>query len=154
MKEKRVKDSYTEQVQMVSQADLNGYGRLFGGKLMEWIDIVGAVCARRHAESDVTTVVVDMLRFKAPAYANDTVILSANVTYVGNTSMEVRVRTYVEALNREKELINEAYLVFVALDEKEKPKQVNRLILETEEEIQVWEQAKLRKERRQQYKFG
>jgi len=79
------------------------------------------------------------------------VILTANVTYVGNTSMEVRVRTYVEALSGDKELINEAYLVFVALDEREKPKQVNRLIIETDEEKMDWEQAKLRKERRQQF---
>lgn len=153
MKEKRISESYTEQVQMVTQADLNGYGRLFGGKLMKWIDTVAAVCARRHAESNVTTVVVDTLRFKAPAYANDAVILAANVTYVGNTSMEVRVRTYVEALSGDRELINEAYLVFVSLDEREKPKQVNRLIVETEEEKKDWENAKLRKEIRQQYKF-
>ena len=38
--ERRVSESRTEQVQILTQAELNGYGRLFGGKLMEWIDIV------------------------------------------------------------------------------------------------------------------
>ncbi len=148
MKEKRVRDSYTEQVQMVTQAHLNGYGRLFGGTLMEWIDTVAVVCARRHSERNVTTVLVDMLHFKAPAHANDTVTLCANVTYVGNTSMEVRVRTYVEELDGEKKIINEAYLIIVALDERENPVRVNRLVLETDEERQEWENAILRKERR------
>ena len=75
MKEKRVCDSYAEQVQILTQANLNGYSRLFGGQLMEWIDIVAAVVARRHSECNVTTAVVDMLEFKKPAYANDTIII-------------------------------------------------------------------------------
>lgn len=150
MKEKTVKESYTEQVQLVSPGDLNGYNRLFGGKLMKWIDIVAAVCARRHAEANVTTVLVDMLRFRKPAYVNDTIILSASISYVGNTSMEVKVNIYVEELNGDRKLINTAYLVFVALDENEKPKKVNRLILETDEERQEWENAKKRRQIREQ----
>ena len=74
MKSKRVKDSITEQVHILTQGNLNGYRRLFGGKLMSWIDVVAAVVARRHSEKNVTTAVVDMLEFKAPAYANDTFV--------------------------------------------------------------------------------
>ena len=59
--EKTVKDSYTEQVQILTQANINGYNRLFGGQLMEWIDVVAAVVARRHAGRNVTTAVVDTL---------------------------------------------------------------------------------------------
>ena len=43
--EKYVRDSYTEQVQILSQSSLNGYKRLFGGRLMEWIDVVAGVVA-------------------------------------------------------------------------------------------------------------
>ena len=43
-----VAHSRTEQVQILMQGTLNGYNRLFGGKLMEWIDVVAAVTARRH----------------------------------------------------------------------------------------------------------
>ena len=46
--EKYVRDSYTEQVQILSQSSLNGYKRLFGGRLMEWIDVVAGVVARRR----------------------------------------------------------------------------------------------------------
>ncbi|MEG1441048.1 MAG: acyl-CoA thioesterase, partial [Oscillospiraceae bacterium] len=50
---KRVEDSHTEQVHILSPPDLNGYDRLFGGKLMEWMDIVAGVVARRHSECNV-----------------------------------------------------------------------------------------------------
>lgn len=148
MKEKRICDSYAEQVQILTQANLNGYSRLFGGQLMEWIDIVAAVVARRHSECNVTTAVVDMLEFKKPAYANDTIIIKGKVTYTGRTSMEVKVETFVEALSGEKTLINTAYLVMVALDDNDKPTEIPKLIIETEEEEREYKAAILRKERR------
>lgn len=152
MEKKRVCDSYAEQVQILTQANLNGYSRLFGGQLMEWIDIVAAVVAGRHSERNVTTAVVDMLEFKKPAYANETLIISGKITYAGKTSMEIKVNTFVEALNGEKDLINTAYLVMVALDEHDKPAEVPELILETDEEKEEYKKALKRKERRRQHK--
>lgn len=148
MKQKKVCESYAQQVQILTQANLNGYSRLFGGQLMEWIDIVAAVVARRHSERNVTTAVVDMLEFKKPAYANDTIIIKGKVTYAGRTSMEVKVETFVEELSGERTLINTAYLVMVALDENDRPTEVPKLIVETEEEKAEYEMALLRKERR------
>lgn len=147
---KRVSESRTEQVQILSQSTLNGYKRLFGGKLMEWIDIVAAVTARRHSGRNVTTAAVDSLEFTAAAYANDTIVLIGTVTYVGTTSMEVCVKTYVEALSGERRLINNAYVIMVALDEDERPAQVPGLICETEEERREWRMGKLRNEARKQ----
>ena len=149
---KRVSDSFTEQVHILSQANLNGYSRLFGGQLMGWIDVVAAVVARRHSGRNVTTAVVDMLQFQAPAYANDTVLILGKITYAGRTSMEVKVTVYVEELSGERKLINTAYVVMVALDENERPTEVPGLILETEEEQTEYENAKLRKARRMEYK--
>ncbi len=153
--DKRVKDSYSEQVQVLTQANINGYNRLFGGQLMEWIDIVAAVVARRHSGRNVTTAVVDTLTFQAPARANDTIIICGYVTYVSRTSMEVCTKTYVENLNGSRQLINTAYLVMVALDENENPTAVPRLILETEEEKAEWAAAEkrslLRKQRRKEH---
>ena len=147
---KRVSESRTEQVQILSQSTLNGYKRLFGGKLMEWIDIVAAVTARRHSGRNVTTAAVDSLEFTSAAYANDTIVLIGTVTYVGTTSMEVCVKTYVEALSGEHRLINNAYVIMVALDENERPAQVPGLICETEEERREWRMGKLRNEARKQ----
>ena len=152
--ETSVKDSYAEQVQILTQKDMNGYNRLFGGRLMEWIDIVASVVARRHSGRNVTTAVVDTLTFRAPAHLNDTVILCGRITYVGRTSMEVCVETYVEHLDSSRTLINTAYVIIIAIDENEKPVEVPRLKLETEEEKAEWalaeKRAEIRKQRRKE----
>ncbi len=142
---KTVKDSYTEQVQILNQSNINGFGRLFGGQLMQWIDVVAAVVARRHSEKNVTTVLVDRLEFKKPARANNTVVLKGYITYVGRTSMEICVKTYVESLLGVRTLINKAYVVMVALDENDNPVPVPDLLLTTDEEKAEWENAKRRK---------
>ena len=126
----------------------NGYTkpRLFGGQLMAWIDVIGAVAARRYTNSAVTTARIDNLNFIAPAYLNDTVVQEARVTWTGHTSMEVRVDSYVEQLDGTRSAINQAYLVFVALDENDRPKKVPRFVPETEEEQAEYEAAIQRKE--------
>ena len=75
--------SRTEQVQILMPEHINGYRRLFGGKLMEWIDVTAAVAARRHSGHNVTTAAVDHLHFKAAAYVDSTMVLIGQVTYVG-----------------------------------------------------------------------
>lgn len=149
--EKRVKDSYSQQVHVLTMSNLNGYSRLFGGQLMAWIDEVAAVVARRHSGTNVTTALIDMLKFKKAAYANETIVLKGKITYVGNTSMEVNVKTYVEKLSGERILINDAYVVMVALDENEKPVKVPGLILETDEEREAWNMALKRKQHRNEF---
>lgn len=143
--QKYVKDSYTEQVHVLTMSNLNGYNRLFGGQLMSWIDEVAAVVARRHSGQNVTTASIDTLVFKKPAHANDTVIINGKITYAGNTSMEIDVKTYVEKLNGEQVLINEAFVTMVALDENERPTKIPALILENDEERQNFEEAVKRK---------
>ena len=149
-----VSASRTEQVQILIADTMNGAGRLFGGRLMEWIDVVAAVAARRHAGCNVTTASIDTLNFKAPAFINDTIVLVGKVTYAGHTSMEVRVDTYVEALDGERTCINTAYLVLVALDDLGRPTEVPPLLPETDEERAEAEaglrRTLLRKQRKQE----
>ncbi len=144
--------SHTEQVHIIMKSDINGAGRLFGGRLMEWIDVVAGVAARRHCHCNVTTACIDNLVFKAAAYCGDVVVLKGRVTFVGSTSMEVRVDTFVEGLDGSQEMINRAYLVMVALDEEEKPTQVPPLRLDTPEDREEWATGQkrndLRRERR------
>lgn len=134
MEAKPARLSRTVQTQIVLNEHINGAGRLFGGRLMEWIDIVAGVAARRHSGCNVTTASVDTLSFKAPAYLNDTVSIEGVVTATGRTSMEVRVDTYVEALDGQRSMINRAYLVLVALDAQGHPTPVPPLLAETDEE--------------------
>lgn len=145
MIKKEVSDSRTEQVQILNQSTMNGFGRLFGGQLMQWIDVVAAVVARRHSEKNVTTVLVDRLEFRQAARVNNTLVLNGHITYVGRTSMEVCVNTYIESLTGERTLINTAYLVMVALDENDRPTLVPGLILKTDEEKAEWAEAEKRR---------
>jgi acyl-CoA hydrolase len=148
-KMKRPAQSRTEHVQIVFPAHTNGSDRLFGGQLMQWIDIVAAVVARRHSESNVTTACIETVTFTAPAFVDDTIYLSGIITYAGRTSMEVRVETWSETLSGERHSLNTAYLTLVAVDENNIPVQVPGLTLETEEEKCLWDQAKLRRQIRE-----
>ena len=93
---KTIEESWTEQIHLLRYEDINGENRLFGGKLVSWIDEVGGIVAKRHAGMKVTTASIDNLRFKEPAHLDDLIVIIGYVTYVGNTSMEVRVDTYLE----------------------------------------------------------
>ena len=133
----------TTSVQIVLPQHCNGYKkpRLFGGQIMAWIDIVGAVAARRYTQRSVTTVCVDNLNFLNPAYLNDTVVQEAMVTWTGRTSLEVRVDTYVEQLDGARKPVNRAYLVFVALDEQDRPTEVPPFTPQTDAEIREYNAA-------------
>ena len=134
-------------VQIVMPQHCNGYAkpRLFGGQIMAWIDVVGAVAARRYTQKAVTTVCIDNLTFLKPAYLNDTVVQEAGVTWTGNTSLEVRVDSMVERLDGTRELINRAYVVFVALDGDDRPARVPTFVPETEEEKKEFAAAEARR---------
>ena len=138
----------TTGVQIVMPQHCNGTPkpRLFGGQIMAWIDVIGAVEARRYAGRAVTTVCVDNLSFLKPAYLNDTIVQEAYVTWTGRTSMEVRVDSMVEKLDGSREPVNRAYLVFVALDEEGNPVPVPPFVPETEEERAEYEAAEARRE--------
>ena len=138
----------TTSVQLVLASHCNGnpQPRLFGGQLMSWIDIIGGVAAQRYAAKPITTACVDNLSFLRPAFLGDTIVQKAYVTWTGRTSLEVRVDTYVENLQGQREMSNVAYLVFVALDEDGKPAPVPPFVPETEEEKEEWAQAERRRE--------
>ena len=153
-RKKTIEDSMTEQVHLIMQQHLNGSGRLFGGALMQWIDEMAGIVAYRHAGTIVTTACVDNLNFKAGAYLGDSVVLIGKLTYVGRTSMEVRIDTYVESPDGTRRVINRAYEVMVALDENDNKVEVPGLIVETESEKAEWlgaqKRNELRKERRRE----
>lgn len=148
MEPKKVSDSQTEQLRVVIYPDINGFGRLFGGKLLAWIDEVAGATARRHCGRNATTVAIDNLHFKAGAYINDIIVLIGKITHVGRTSMEVRVDTYKEDESGNRYPINRAYFVMVAMGEDGKPTEVPPLELVNDGERMEWENAIKRRELR------
>ena len=143
---KRVSDSMVEIAHIVRPTDLNNAKRLFGGTLMSWIDEAAVIVAKRHANMNVTTASVDNLSFLNAAYMRDVVVLIGKITYVGNTSMEVKVESFVEHIDGSRELVNRAYITLVGLDDNGIPTKVPELILENEEERIEDENAKVRRQ--------
>ena len=150
---KTVDDSRVETVHIVRPTHLNGANRLFGGILMQWIDEVAGIVAKRHCMGNVTTASVDNLTFLHGAYQNDLIVIKGKMTWVGSSSMEVCVDTYVENPTGERRRINNAHFMMVALDENDKPKQVPRLILQTDDEELAWRHGEERRRIRIQRKM-
>jgi len=127
-KYKRAEDSCASQTHIVFSAYTNGVGRLFGGQLVAWMDVVAAVVARRHAESEVTTACIEKMDFAIPAHKNDTVLIEGKLIAVGNSSMKIKVYAYVEKLSGERQQVSEAYFTLVSINEQGKPQRVPRLV--------------------------
>lgn len=133
---KTVAESRTEQTHIVFSGYINGTGRLFGGQLVAWMDVVAAVVAKRHSECEVTTVSIDKMDFAAPAKLNDTIILIGKIKNVGNTSMNIKIKAFVEKLDGERKLISTADFTMVAIGHNDTPCRVPRLKFITEKEIE------------------
>ena len=147
---KTVDDSRAETVYLVRPTHLNGANRLFGGILMQWIDEVAGIVAKRHCGGNVTTASVDNLTFLHGAYQNDMVVIRGKLTWVGSSSMEVCVDTYVESPRGERHRINNAHFMMVALDENDKPMRVPGLTLQTDDEELAWSHGEERRRIRMQ----
>jgi acyl-CoA hydrolase len=148
-KSKPMSGSRVEMTQMVLPGDTNSQGNIFGGRVMQVIDITAAVAALRHARKPVNTVFIDRLDFKHPIKMGHIVILFAQVEYAGTTSMEIGVEVFSEnPLSGERIKTTTAHVVFVALDEHGKPTQVPAVIAETDEERKRYDSAKNRREQR------
>lgn len=143
---KKVSDSMVEIAHIVRPTDLNNAKRLYGGTLMSWIDEAAVIVAKRHANMNVTTASVDNLSFLRAAYMRDIIVLVGKITYVGNTSMEIKVESFVEHIDGSRDLVNRAYITMVALDDNGMPAKVPELILDSEQEIIENENAKARKQ--------
>jgi len=144
-----VRLSRVEMTQVVLPGDTNPYGNVFGGRLMQWIDIAGAVAAHRHARANVVTASIDDLHFVEPVRLGDIVVLLACVNWVGTTSMEVGVRVLYERPGSGKQThAASAYLTFVAMDKRSRPIQVPRALTETAAERRRKAAAERRRARR------
>ena len=101
----------------------------------------------RHARRTVVTASFDDVSFLAPVPLGHIILLDAQVTFAGNTSVEVKVTVHGEnPLSGERRRTTTAYVTFVALDETGRPAHVPELIAETDEEREAVERARLRRE--------
>jgi len=142
---KRISESKVTLSHLMGTLDTNGHGNVHGGVIMKFADEAGALVAMRHANSPTVTVAVDSMTFMEPIYVGNLVMFNAELTYVGRTSMEVRVEVVKEnPITGETRISNTAYYVYVALDDDRKPKAVPAIIFETPEQEKRAQMAKER----------
>jgi acyl-CoA hydrolase len=123
----------------------NLLGNVHGGWIMKLVDEAGALACMRHAQRRVVTVAIDSMVFRQPIRIGDLIILNAEVSFTGTTSMEAEVEVLAEnPITGERTHTNTAYLVYVALDDHGTPTSVPALVAETTDDIQKMEKAKRR----------
>lgn len=148
--EKRPSDSKIITSEVVWPHKANIAGNMHGGEIMKMMDSTAYASSRRYANSNTVTARVDELQFHSPVYIGDLITCTAEVVYVGRSSMQVKVIVEVESLEckdvcyRRRAL--SAYFTMVALDEDNKPVQVPSLIIETDEERANYEEGKAKYE--------
>jgi acyl-CoA hydrolase len=135
-----------ETAQAVLPGHTNGMGTLFGGVVMQWIDVAAAIAAARHAGGTVATASMDRLHFLRPVRVEEFVIVKAEVSFAAHTSMEVEVEVLTEnPWTGERSQATHAFLTFVSLDEQGRPRAVPRLVTETAAQKLRFKQAAKRR---------
>jgi uncharacterized protein (TIGR00369 family) len=122
----------------------NAYGTLHGGVLLRLADECGAVAALRHVgKGQITTAAIDSMTFVGPVYVGERVELSAEVTYVGRTSIETRIEIVAEPLERaEPRKVAVGYALYVALDTSgSRPQPVPPLLIKNDADRRVQQAA-------------
>lgn len=144
-----VSDSRSEMTELILPNDANTLGTLLGGRLMHFIDLVGAVAGYRHARTHVVTASMDHIDFIAPVKVGDLLILKSTVNRAFHTSMEVGVKVWVEHMTiGTLRHVASAYLTFVAVDTNGRSVPVPALEPETAEDKRRYEDAGRRREYR------
>lgn len=145
-----VAESQSEMTELILPNDTNTLGNLLGGRLMHFIDLVGAMAAYRHSRTHVVTASMDHIDFIAPVHVGDLLILKSSLNRAFNTSMEVGVKVWVEnTIAGTHRHVGSAYLTFVAVDSQGRRVPVAVLEPLTEEDKRRYEDAGRRREQRQ-----
>ncbi|MFT3699586.1 MAG: acyl-CoA thioesterase [Kofleriaceae bacterium] len=136
--------------QIVMPMHTNGVaGVMFGGIMMQWIDVCAGVAAMRHATGAVLTASIDRLDFLSPVKVGEIVVLQAQVNYTSRTSMEVGCRVETEDMRTgTRRYVTKSYLTFVAVDADGRPRPIKPLELVTEDDKRRHSDAEFRRKAR------
>ena len=146
---KKIGDSQIIMTELVLPNHANQLGNLFGGQLMQWIDICAALSAAKHNENICVTASVDSIDFHHPIKLGDAVTLIATINRVFKTSMEVGVIVFAQNFRKGTKIhTNTAYLTYVCVDNNGKPVQAIEAIPETDDEKRRYNEALIRRENR------
>ena len=125
--------------ELVIPPHTNHFGTIFGGKVLELMDITGAMAARRYSHEDVVTASIDAVDFKKPIQVGDIIELKGKVIHTARTSMVVKVDLFrVDKNERHRDFSCRGYLVFVAITPEGKPTEVPTLKVTSDEDNKNW----------------
>ncbi len=142
-------ESQVTMTELVLPNDTNTLNNLMGGRLMHWMDIVSAIAAQKHSNRTVVTASVDNVSFSHSIQLGNVVSLTAKVTRVFNSSMEVFIEVWSEdILAGIKIMSNSAFFTFVAVDQSGQPIEVTKLEPETTEDQELFDGALRRRQLR------
>jgi len=132
---------------IMTSLDVNLLGTVHGGVVMKLVDDVAGAAAARHSHGNAVTAAMDEMMFLRPVRIGDLVHAHAQVNWAGRTSMEVGVRVTAERWNETDpaEHVASAYLVFVAVDEDNNPREVPAVTPETDVDRQRYAEAQIRR---------
>ena len=136
---------------LMDQSHVNLLGNVHGGVIMRLVDSTAGAVAQRHSGGTAVTAAMDEMAFLHPVHVGDIVRTVGQVNWAGRTSMEIGVRVESEPWNeagREPKHVASAYLVFVAIDEQGRPRQIPPLDPETDEERRRMREAEIRRSHR------
>jgi acyl-CoA thioesterase YciA len=109
---------------MLMPKDTNAMGTIFGGIILSYIDLAGAIEAYRHVHGQVVTVAMDKVEFHEPVFVGDIVSLYCTTRRMGTTSITIHVLVEAErrcAPEGGVVKVTEAEVVYVRVDENRKP---------------------------------
>lgn len=120
--EQKIQDSETRIFKAVFPNNTNHYDTLFGGTAMQLMDEVAFIAATRFTRKKVVTVSSDKIDFKMPIPGGTIIELIGKVTYIGTTSLKVKVDIYIEEMySEDRAKAITGTFTFVAIDEHKKP---------------------------------
>jgi len=133
---------------VVDALDANFYGNVHGGAIMRLVDEAAGVVASRHSGGRAVTAVVDEMQFLVPVHVGDIVTCDARVNWTGRTSCEIGVRVTAQPWDQVDEArrhVASAYLVFVAIDEFERPREIAQVMPENDDDRRRFREAEIRR---------
>ena len=143
---KRSGESEAEMIVMMLPSDANPKGNVFGGVILKHVDLIAGLVAKRHSgRANVVTASIDRMVFLKPVFIGNALIISARITYVRRSSMEIEVNVEAEDLDDNSKVhAATAFVTMVALDKYGKPTKVPHLVMEDENDKKRYSEGELR----------
>lgn len=143
---KRPEESEAEMIVMMLPSDANPKGNVFGGVILKHVDLIAGLVAKRHSgRANVVTASIDRMVFLKPVFIGNALIISARITYVRRSSIEIEVNVEAEDLEDNTRVhAATAFVTMVALDKYGKPTKVPQLLIGNDNDKKRYDEGELR----------